>query len=74
MCELCRPFRSKGFKTRGVAGLATYRDGFFASLLRALINLTGPTFPFSTIFVIDVVSIEPILAPSYRLYPATVEA
>jgi uncharacterized protein len=68
------PFVQKGFKTKGGPGLATYHDGFFASRLRLLIDLAGSTFPFSTIFVIDVVSIKPILAPSYRLYPATVKS
>ncbi|WP_342967529.1 pyridoxamine 5'-phosphate oxidase family protein [Paraburkholderia azotifigens] len=68
------PFVQKGFKIKGKARLATNCDEGFESLASPLVKLAGPRFPFASIFVIDIVSIEPVVAPSYRLYPDTRES
>ncbi|MDR2011971.1 MAG: pyridoxamine 5'-phosphate oxidase family protein [Rhodanobacter sp.] len=67
-------FVQKGFKLKGRARVLQASDAQFPELARPLKEMTGERFPFSCVFAIDVRSVEPIVAPSYRLYPDTCEA
>jgi hypothetical protein len=62
-------FSQKGFKVKGIATVARVGDPSFATYCPPLFDLAGPLFPFSSIFVIDVQSVDQIIAPSYRLFP-----
>lgn len=68
------PFAQKGFKLNGRARLVTVGDDDFDRLSEPLTALAGPRFPFASLFAIDVISVVPIVAPSYRLYPGTLES
>jgi predicted pyridoxine 5'-phosphate oxidase superfamily flavin-nucleotide-binding protein len=67
-------FVQKGFKLKGKAKVARAGDARFPALAQPLVDMAGKRFPFSSLFVIDVHEVEPIIAPSYRLYPETLEA
>lgn len=67
-------FLQKGFKIKGIASVARAGDAAFARYAAPLQSLAGQRFPFSSLFVLDVQSVEPIVAPSYRLYPDTQES
>jgi predicted pyridoxine 5'-phosphate oxidase superfamily flavin-nucleotide-binding protein len=67
-------FVQKGFKLKGRARVLQASDVQFPELARRLKEMAGERFPFSSLFAIDVQSIAPIVAPSYRLYPDTSEA
>ncbi|WP_176079967.1 pyridoxamine 5'-phosphate oxidase family protein [Paraburkholderia tropica] len=68
------PFVQKGFKLKGQARLLHESDEAFATLALPLTQLAGPRFPFRSLFAIEIDGVEPIIAPSYRLYPETSEA
>ena len=68
------PFVQKGFKLKGKARLITRTDEEFGTLALPLENLAGPRFPFASLFAIAIASVEPIVAPSYWMYPDTSEA
>ena len=68
------PFVQKGFKLKGSARLVHAADDGFSALADPLQQMAGPRFPFASLFVVTVTSVEPIVAPSYRLYPQTAEA
>jgi hypothetical protein len=57
-----------------MATVARVGDAAFANFAPPLAELSGQRFPFSCIFVIHVQSIDPIIAPSYRLFPDTLES
>lgn len=67
-------FTQKGFKLKGQAIVLRNGDAGFASCSSPLVALAGARFPFASLFSIDVLSVEPIVAPSYRLFPDTQEA
>lgn len=67
-------FSQKGFKVKGIATVARVEDLSFAAYSPPLFDLAGPLFPFFSIFVIDVQSVDQIIAPSYRLFPDTQES
>lgn len=67
-------FVQKGCKLKGVATVLRLGDADYASMAHGLAELAGERFPFSSLFAIQVQSAEPIVAPSYRLYPQTTEA
>jgi predicted pyridoxine 5'-phosphate oxidase superfamily flavin-nucleotide-binding protein len=67
------PFIQKGFKLKGHARLVLNTEDQFDALAGPLAKLAGPRFRFTSLFHIAVTSVEPILAPSYRLYPETSE-
>lgn len=68
------PFAQKGFKLKGAARLVHAADDSFSAFADPLAQMAGPRFPFASLFVVTVMSVEPIVAPSYRLYPQTSEA
>ncbi|MDR5781644.1 pyridoxamine 5'-phosphate oxidase family protein [Caballeronia sp. LZ065] len=67
------PFVQKGFKLTGNARLMLNSEHGFDALAAPLAKLAGPRFAFASLFQIALTSVEPILAPSYRLYPETKE-
>ncbi|WP_144113225.1 pyridoxamine 5'-phosphate oxidase family protein [Paraburkholderia sp. BCC1886] len=67
-------FVQKGVKLKGRARLLDKTHDRFDVFAKPLADLAGPRFPFASLFAIDVTAVEPIVAPSYRLYPDTVEA
>lgn len=68
-------FVQKGFKLRGVARNLSHQHADFATWAAPLVAMAGPRFPIHSVLVVEVVEVEAIVAPSYRLYPAeTTEA
>ncbi len=63
-------FVQKGFKISGTARNVGKGDAEFAHWSAPLIAKAGPLFPIHSVIVVDPVAVEPILAPSYRLYAA----
>lgn len=64
----------KGFQVKGYAVVMTKADDRFANYHDLLYKLSGPDFPFSSIFEITIEQVKPILAPKYILFPETTEA
>ncbi len=62
-------FVQKGFKVTGVARNVRRQDTEFSRWAAPLEEKTGARFPIHSVMVIRATAIEPILAPSYRLYP-----
>lgn len=67
-------FAQKGFKIKGKAMVLRRGDATFAEHASPLLALAGERFPFTSLFAIGVRSVEPIVAPSYRLFPDTQES
>ncbi|MEJ7139404.1 pyridoxamine 5'-phosphate oxidase family protein [Amphibiibacter pelophylacis] len=63
-------FVQKGFKAIGVARNVKRSDADFSRWSAPLEAMAGPKFPVRSVFVVQVISVEPIVAPSYRLYAA----
>lgn len=63
-------FVQKGFKVIGAARNVHKHDAEFAMWSAPLVQKAGPRFPIHSVFVVRAKAIEPIVAPSYRLYPA----
>lgn len=68
------PFVQKGLKTTGRARVVLPGEQDFDAVAAPLRAMTGERFPIHAVFVVDVTSVVPIVAPSYRLYPETTEA
>lgn len=66
-------FRQKGFKLRGTARIVESASKQFPALLRELHMLGGEDFPVKSIIEVTVTATEPIIAPSYWLFPETTE-
>ncbi len=66
-------FVQKGFKLKGKAKIVKKTDTSFSTFAEPLMQITKGEFPFSTIMVINVTSVKPIIAPKYILYPETTE-
>ena len=66
-------FKQKGFKLRGNATLVETGDPEFELLLKVLHQVGGENFPVRSIIKIRVEGVEPIVAPSYLLFPETTE-
>ena len=62
-------FVQKGFKVLGTARNVGKQEAEFAKWAAPLLAMAGPRFPIHSVIVIRVTGSEPILAPSYRLYP-----
>lgn len=62
-------FVQKGFKIYGVATNVRKEEPAFAVWAAPLLKLAGPRFPIHSVIVISATTIEPVVAPSYRLYP-----
>jgi predicted pyridoxine 5'-phosphate oxidase superfamily flavin-nucleotide-binding protein len=63
-------FVQKGFKVRGTAHNVRRQDPDFSRWAALLEAKAGPRFPIHSVLVVRAHSVEPILAPSYRLYAA----
>lgn len=66
-------FVQKGFKLLGSARNVRPEDAEFSAWAKPLEAMAGPRFPLASVFVILVSALEPILAPSYRLFPGEVD-
>jgi len=62
-------FVQKGFKVQGAARNVRKQDADFAHWAAPLLAMAGPRFPIHSVIVVRVTGYEPIVAPSYRLYP-----
>lgn len=62
-------FVQKGFKLTGMARNVKKHEPEFAAWSAPLTAMAGPRFPIHSVFVVQVTAVEPIVAPSYRLYP-----
>jgi predicted pyridoxine 5'-phosphate oxidase superfamily flavin-nucleotide-binding protein len=62
-------FVQKGFKVFGTARNIRRHDDDFCHWVAPLEAKAGPRFPIHSVFTIRASAVEPILAPSYRLYP-----
>ena len=62
-------FAQKGFKVIGTAEIVRKQDIEFEVWAKALMDKAGARFPIQSVIVIRSNLVEPILAPSYRLYP-----
>ena len=61
-------FVQKGFKVTGTARNVGRSDDDYPHWASGLEAMAGPRFPIHSVLVIEAVSVEPIIAPSYRLY------
>ena len=59
----------KGFKILGNARNVTREDSEYGRWVAPLEKKAGPRFPIRSVLVVQAVAVEPIIAPSYRLYP-----
>ncbi|MBT2971287.1 MAG: flavin-nucleotide-binding protein [gamma proteobacterium symbiont of Ctena orbiculata] len=66
-------FKQKGFKLTGKATIVESTDADFESMLNELHKLGGENFPVRSIIKVIVEEAEPIIAPSYWLFPETTE-
>ena len=57
------------FKVLGSARSVGKQDADFATWAAPLQAMAGPLFPIHSVIVVRATGFEPILAPSYRLYP-----
>jgi predicted pyridoxine 5'-phosphate oxidase superfamily flavin-nucleotide-binding protein len=65
----------KGYKVVGRARNVRAQDPDFATWASPLLAQAGPRFPIHSVVVVEATAVEPIIAPSYRLYPdVTTEA
>lgn len=62
-------FVQKGFKIMGTAHNIGRHTSDYAHWVRPLQAMAGTRFAIHSVLVVKVLSVEPILAPSYRLYP-----
>ena len=65
-------FVQKGFKVLGAARCVRKTESEFASWATPLLAKAGPRFTIHSVIVVKASSVEPILAPSYRLYAAEI--
>lgn len=62
----------KGFKLQGSARELLPADDDYPSWAAPLLVMTGERFPVRSVLLITVQSVQPIVAPSYWLYPDSV--
>lgn len=62
-------FAQRGYKLRGQAHVLDRHDPEFPHWSAPLLAMAGTRFPIAGTIVLAVESVEPIIAPSYRLYP-----
>ena len=62
-------FVQKGFKVSGVAQNIFKPDADYEKWAAPLNAMAGPRFPICSVILIQATACEPILAPSYQLYP-----
>jgi predicted pyridoxine 5'-phosphate oxidase superfamily flavin-nucleotide-binding protein len=66
-------FVQKGFKIKGKAKIIYKKDADFEIKLKQLTTLFSDKFPISALIEITAQKVEPIIAPSYFLYPEITE-
>ncbi|HSD07579.1 pyridoxamine 5'-phosphate oxidase family protein [Flavobacterium sp.] len=66
-------FVEKGFKIKGQATIIYKEEAEFVAKSKPLTNIFSDKFPISAIIQITAQSVEPIIAPSYFLYPEITE-
>jgi predicted pyridoxine 5'-phosphate oxidase superfamily flavin-nucleotide-binding protein len=64
-------FAQKGFKVMGTARNIPRNEPAYAEWAQSLQIKAGPRFPIHSVIVVKAQTVEPIVAPSYRLYPDT---
>jgi len=62
-------FAQKGFKVYGVASDVKQAQTEYFRWVEPLRRMAGDRFPIHSVFVVRATAVEPIIAPSYRLYP-----
>lgn len=62
-------FVQKGFQVKGSASIIKKTDSEFQELSRPLLEITKGEYPFSSLTMIKVGSVKPVIAPSYKLFP-----
>lgn len=62
-------FAQKGYKLYGTARDLKPSEPDYARWVEPLRTMVGERFPIHSVFVIRATAVEPIMAPSYRLYP-----
>lgn len=62
-------FAQKGFKVRGLARNVRRQEADYSRWAAPLEAMAGPRFPIHSVMVVAATAVEPIIAPSYRLYP-----
>ena len=62
-------FAQKGFKVFGIASDLKPEATDYTRWVESLQKMVSDRFPIRSIFLVRATTIEPILAPSYRLYP-----
>jgi uncharacterized protein len=66
-------FVQKGFKIKGLAKIIKSGEEGFEHFAAPLRILAGEAFPFSSLTLIEVQKVTPIISPRYRFYPETSE-
>ena len=66
-------FVQKGYKVKGTASLIEPSHEDFALVETPLLTITQGKFPIQSIFKIQASSMQPIIAPSYWMFPSTTE-
>jgi uncharacterized protein len=59
----------KGFKVYGRAVNIGKDEPGFSMWATPLLRMAGPRFPIHSVIVVRATGMEPVVAPSYRLYP-----
>lgn len=59
----------KGFKVYGTAVNLREDESEFSMWAAPLVKMAGPRFPIHSVIVVRATGVEPVVAPSYRLYP-----
>lgn len=62
-------FVQKGWKIIGSARLLGRHEASYTQWVAPLAPKAGPRFPIHGVIVVQAQAVEPIVAPSYRLYP-----
>jgi hypothetical protein len=65
-------FAQKGFKIFGNARNVKNENAGFDRWVMPLYEKAGPKFPIHSVIVVTATAVEPIVAPSYRLFPEQV--
>ncbi|TGG90343.1 pyridoxamine 5'-phosphate oxidase family protein [Natronospirillum operosum] len=63
-------FVQKGFKIIGTATELKPSAPEYSRWVEPLLALAGDRYPIHSVFVVKAIAVEPIVAPSYRLYPS----
>ncbi len=67
-------FSQKGFKLKGLAQIVEKADTTYNEKKKLLTDQFSDKFPIKEVIEVSISKIEPIVAPSYYLFPNTTEA